>query len=274
MAVEQKWLAVPPRLFTANGSNLGIITIADDAGFKVKQRIVICATGLPSLQVQVKRVICPGTIIVGPLPEQLTASRQQGSSLLSVRSDISAYTVALGAFVYAEEQDKSKLKPDDIWQAVYDQEPTVALRHVMVDECGNYYTPTNPLPVAIDTSISIGAVEIKDPQGDILDVNTDGSINVVPTTVTLDPFIENITTVLANTEYSFTFPTDTRHWIIKNRGDARTQFAFNLGDSGIKFMTLWPGAVYHMDVNFGGKKIYFQTSKPNQVIEILHWTKV
>lgn len=129
MAIEQKWPAVAPRQLTSNGTTLGQINIADARGFKVKQRIVIGSSTQPSLQLQVKRVY-PTQLIVGPLVDT------QGKQGLTARQDISMYTVADGAYVFAEEQDKSKLKPDDIEQAVYEQEPTVAKRVVMVDQYG------------------------------------------------------------------------------------------------------------------------------------------
>jgi hypothetical protein len=179
MAVEQKWLAVPPQLFTADGSTLGIITVANTAGFKVKQRAVVSAVSQPDLQVQIKRVISQTQMIVGPLPESINpVNKRQGSQLLSVRSDLSAYTLAIGAYVYADEQEKAKLNPDDIWQAVYEQEPTVAIRTLQVDQWGNPYSNTNPVPVALESAITIGAVEIKGPSGDFMTVNPDGSINV------------------------------------------------------------------------------------------------
>lgn len=141
MAIEQKWAAVPPRLFTANGTSLGVITVEDTRGFKVKQHVVIKSNTQENKILQVKRVISRTQFIVGPL------AVKAGQSLLSVRENISAYTVADSAFVFAEEQDKSKLKPDDIEQAVYEQEPTVAKRVIPVDQEGNFYDEDNPLPI-------------------------------------------------------------------------------------------------------------------------------
>jgi hypothetical protein len=180
VAIEKKWASIAPRLFTVDGSAFGVVTIASDAGFKVKQHVVISAIGLPDLQAQVKRVLCPGQLILGPLPENISpVMKRQGNELLSVRSDLSAYTVALGSFIYAAEQEKAKLKPDDITQATYEQEPTLAVRSILVDECGNFYTPDNPLPATFTGTVTIGSVEIKDEDGDILEINPDGSINVV-----------------------------------------------------------------------------------------------
>jgi hypothetical protein len=165
MAIEKSWSAVAPQLFTADGTALGIVTVASTAGFKVKQTVVVVnppvfpATVPTQKQVQVKRVISSTQLIVGPLLSSLQpAYKQEGASLLSRREDISAFTVALGAYIYAEEQPKAVLKPDDIIQAVYDQEPAVAIRTTGVDQFGNYYTSTNPFPVNVITGGGGGTI--------------------------------------------------------------------------------------------------------------------
>src|SRR5271166_2542925 len=108
MAIEQSWGAVAPQLFAANGTTLGVVTIGNTAGFKVKQQIVISATGLPDLILQCKRVSSETQLIVGP------GGLKIGQSSLSARTDISAYTTALGAFIYAAEQPKVVVRPDDV----------------------------------------------------------------------------------------------------------------------------------------------------------------
>lgn len=140
MAIEKKWSAVPPRLFTVDGSANGLVTVSSTAGFKVKQAIVIAGTALPNLALQVKRVNSPNTLIVGLI------NPPQGQAFKGV--DISLYTTAANSYIYAEEQEKAKLKPDDIVQAVYDQEPAVAIRTLLVDQYGNYYDDNNPLPTS------------------------------------------------------------------------------------------------------------------------------
>lgn len=173
--IEKKWLAVAPQLFTADGNTEGVIPLANTFGFKVKQKVVLVNPNLPAnqqnLQLQVKRVY-KTKLIVGPIPTQ------QGQQSLTVRYDISAFTVADGSYVYAQEQDKSTLKPDDIVQAVYEQEPTVAIRTIFVDQNGDFYDEGNPLPIAFDGTVQVGNVTIQDDDGDELAINPDGSINV------------------------------------------------------------------------------------------------
>jgi hypothetical protein len=180
LAIEKSWEAVPPQLLTSNGTTLGVVNVASAAGFKVKQLVTI-ANAFPStlsVQAQIKRVVSPGQFIVGPVPLSLQpAYKQEGASLLSRRLDISAYTVSAGAYVYAAESPKVILPIPDIAQAVYEQEPTCAIRTTGVDQFGNFYTDSNPLPVAFDGTIAIGDVSIVE-GGNTMTVNTDGSINV------------------------------------------------------------------------------------------------
>lgn len=154
MAIEQSWSTVAPQAFTSDGTDLGVVTIGNTAGFKVKQQIIVSMPGLPDLTLQCKRVSSPTQLIVGPIPTK------QGQSLLSVRTDISAYTVLGGAFIYAEEQPKVVVKPDDIEKAVYEQEPTVGLRSVLVDQYGSFYTEVNPLPVSATINVSPGTIPL------------------------------------------------------------------------------------------------------------------
>lgn len=152
MAIEKKWLAIAPRLLSADGTAQGLILLNNTRDFRVKMRIVLQSSTKPALQLQVKRVTKAG-LIVGPPPQANT------QKALNERADVSAYLVADGAYVYAEEQDKSMLKPDDAEQATYEQEPVVAKRVIQVDQFGNFYETENPMPVRLtDGSVNIGTV--------------------------------------------------------------------------------------------------------------------
>lgn len=195
--LEKRLYAVPPQLFTADGTKDGVVTIA--AGgcslFKVKQKITITATGLPNLNLQIKQIDNDHNIQVGPVPY----GKPGVDTSIDARTDLSAYTVALGAFIYANEQKRQAIGPDEIARAIYEEEPTVAQRSVLVDECGNKINDTNPLPVTavFDGDVTVGDIRItacdNDPKvGDKhssvriagtncaneMAVNDDGSINV------------------------------------------------------------------------------------------------
>lgn len=163
MAIERLLESLGPVAFTANGAANGTVTVASTSGFKVKQSIVISAISLPTLTIEVKRVLSPTKMIVGPV---VTTGK-----FLS-RQDLSQYTLATSPTIRAEEQPKARLTPNDIIQAVYEQEPSVAIRTVGVDEFGNKWSVSNPIPV-----VSAGVAKSFDDV--ILTRDSDGDIILV-----------------------------------------------------------------------------------------------
>lgn len=172
MAIEKKWPAVAPRLFTANGTVHGVVTLQNARGFKVKQKVVVKSNTRPDLQLQVKRVY-PTQLILGPIPTK------QGEQPLTSRTDLTAYTTADGAYVYAEEQDKSTLKPDDILQAIYRQEPSTSIGVELTDEFGNPINSQNPLPttatISGDVTIGTDGFDPTDPDSMLATGSEDGT---------------------------------------------------------------------------------------------------
>lgn len=162
--LEKRFYAVPPQLFAANGTTDGVITIATDACtlFKVKQRVLIKATSLPTLLLEIKEIDGIGNIQVGPIAGTLKVPGQNTG--ISARTDISAYTTILGANISADQQPRPAIDFAEAMRAAYDEEPTVALRNVIVDECGNRITQVNPFPVNIypasDIAFSLGALTL------------------------------------------------------------------------------------------------------------------
>lgn len=144
---EKRWTAVSPQLFTSNGTPGGVITVMDSSLFKVKQQVNITANTLPNLNLEVKSVPNDVTIVVGPV----------GSNIFTY-SDISAYTTTLSSAISAIEQKRSSVPVEEINRAVYEEEPTVALRNVLVDKYGNKIDSNNPLPTTatISGDITIG----------------------------------------------------------------------------------------------------------------------
>lgn len=191
--LEKRFASVPPQAFTANGTDRGVITVADTRLFKVKQEVILMASALPNLDtIEVKKVISPTQLMVGPRNPDIRAY-----------TDVSLYTTAALSFIFSNEQKRPSIPMEEFWRAVYEEEPTVALRTMLVDKYGNDYRTENPLPVQLtDGSINIGTVNAElevqlshlddDPNsGDVHDsvrigdgkdelaVNDDGSINIV-----------------------------------------------------------------------------------------------
>src|SRR5580658_3045002 len=98
MALEKNLNAVPPVLLTADGSAHGVLTIVSTCGFYVKQQVTLQAPLLPPLTFEVKRVVDYTTLWLGIKGPQMTHN-----------VDLSAYTVAAGSFIFAEEQSKAAI---------------------------------------------------------------------------------------------------------------------------------------------------------------------
>lgn len=292
MALEKSLFAVSPQLFTSDGTEDGRITITGACELlKVKQKVKVSGTALDQLDLEVKRVV-GDTVHLGP----------QGGPI-SDRTDLSAYTTAAASFIYAIEQKRPSIPFEEYMRAVYAEEPTVATRVFNVDECGNPYTVDNPFPVQLsDGSINIGTVNAElevqlshldnDPDAgdvhdsvrigdgtDLLEINPDGSINVVGVTEAPNtPTIAIVSAPTANTEVSYVIPTGTNRLFFRvRRGVAKSKFAFVSGDTnGSDYVTLMPGNFWMEDGldTVAGLTLYIQTNKPSQEIEVLTWQHV
>jgi len=153
---EKKLKAVTSQLLTSNGTSYGAITIADSSLLVVKQKILLTATTLPNLILEIKRVEDDGiTIHLGPVKSDI---RQ--------RTNLSAYTTLLLSAIEAPEQERPSIPEEQVERLTYQEEPVVARRSFIVDCFGRPFTSKNPFPVQISDGI------------DNIEINTDGSINV------------------------------------------------------------------------------------------------
>lgn len=83
--------------------------------------------------------------------------------------------------------------------------------------------------------------------------------------------VTNVTCTLANTEYSFTLPVDTKKFKLRARGLSRIQIADITGNTSTTYFTIWPGDCYEDDLITSSAVIYFETSKAAEIIEIITW---
>ena len=104
-----------------------------------------------------------------------------------------------------------------------------------------------------------------------------GGLPATPVTVTSltadTPTVANVAVLLANTEYSYTFPTSTKRYMMANRDSGTLKYSFSSGTSGTQYITLYPGdaAVADLLDTTAGFTVYFQSTKASQTVEILSW---
>lgn len=151
MAIERKWEGVS-QFFVNNGTLNGIIVVPDASGFFAKQKVTLTSDTQPAKQYEVRRVT-PTSVQVGEINTQFTTY-----------ADVTAYTIADNAKITAPEQDKPTLKPDDIWQAIYQRDPAVALRNLLVSKFGIPIDTVVDLEgrtrLAVDAAVSVEGLAV------------------------------------------------------------------------------------------------------------------
>jgi len=89
------------------------------------------------------------------------------------------------------------------------------------------------------------------------------------------PMVANQTLTVADTEYSYTLPNDTRSFFLRARNNRKIQVAFEEGTSGSTYFSVGEGITYYEDELYvsGGKPVtlYFQCAIAGEVLEIVLW---
>jgi hypothetical protein len=187
MAIEKRLYAIPSQLLTLDGQSNGLISLPDSTLFKVKQVIFLASSTQSPIELEVKRIDDGSSIWVGPK-----------TGPIDIRFNASAFLVADGAFVFANEQARPGVPEQVIPRAVFEEEPTLAIRSIGVDKLGNPWSAANPMPVHVDGDINVGDINVRlshldnvpNPGDiadsirvgdgtDVLQINADGSVNVI-----------------------------------------------------------------------------------------------
>jgi hypothetical protein len=139
--MEKRFKAVAPQLLIVDGDVYGLVSVSNTKLFKVKQIVKLQIPGSDSLTVEIKRIESSTVMYVGPV----------GGSIDN-RNNTSGFTVASGAFVYADEQMRPKIPEQEVERNTYEEEPVVARRVILVDTLGNSIDNGNPLPIVDDVA--------------------------------------------------------------------------------------------------------------------------
>ena len=237
---ERRWPSVIQNPISINPST-GVITMTSTIGLHPKQTITL-SLGADNIKVEVKRVQSSTSITVVPFERKKVITFDK--FLLTINP-------FNGGSLTAPEQERNKIGSDVAIKNSYAEEPTVGLRVNQVDYWGCQYDKDNPFPVFIpDSSVSV----------------------TVPKSTT--PFVLNVTIAVKNTEESFNVPANTKSISFQARKDGLIKYAFSVGDSETTYKTVDPGAeevLGDLDL-ITPLTVYFQTTKDNDVLEVLYWT--
>jgi len=144
--IEKFYKAINAVAITASGTINGKLTLATTLNFKVKMRVLLEDPVAPDIALEVKRVNSSNELELGPIGQSIQK-----------RTDLSAYSAT--STLRSILQKRPDIPLQEIERAVFEEEPTVALRVKPVDPFGNSYTVENPIPVQLsDGSINIGTV--------------------------------------------------------------------------------------------------------------------
>lgn len=132
---EKRLYAVAPQSLTSNGTADGRLTVAFSSLFTVGQIVGLRSNTLQPIELKINRIPDSTTILLGPVDKPIQN-----------RSDISGYTVADGAVIFANEQQRPKIPEQEIERNTYQEEPVVARRVIAVDSMGDMYGDDNPIP--------------------------------------------------------------------------------------------------------------------------------
>lgn len=151
MAIERKWEAVL-QPFVNNGTQQGVIVVPDATGFFAKQKVTLTSNTQQPKVYEVRRVT------------QFTVQVGEVGSQFEQYANITNYTIADLATITAPEQQKPTIKPDEIWQAIYQKDPAVALRNLLVNKFGVAVDTVTDIDgrtrLAVDAAVSIDGLAV------------------------------------------------------------------------------------------------------------------
>lgn len=85
--------------------------------------------------------------------------------------------------------------------------------------------------------------------------------------------VRNIPITLADTEQSHTFPALTKCFMLETRGQGKLKLAFDSGQSGVEYKTIYSGGFYISPlIGSASTTIFFQSPTAGLILELTSWT--
>lgn len=144
---EKKW---PTLILSPIQVVNGKIVVSDIERLHTKQEVVISKAGEPVLKAEVKRILSDTEFYVGPLNQPIQRYFKH--------SELIAYD---GGTITMSEQNRNPIASEYVLRAVYEEEPAVALRNLLVDSYGQYYNDKNPFPVRIKDAVIEASLNVQ-----------------------------------------------------------------------------------------------------------------
>jgi hypothetical protein len=86
------------------------------------------------------------------------------------------------------------------------------------------------------------------------------------------PNTQNISASSNATEYSYTFPANTKKFLIRARGNSILKIAYVLNGTSSNYVTINPGNTFREEnIILPSTTIYFKASKNGEIVEIQSW---
>lgn len=84
--------------------------------------------------------------------------------------------------------------------------------------------------------------------------------------------IYNVNIISAGSEQSQALPASTKNFLLRSRNKGKVQLAYTVGGSGTNFVTIPAGSSFVDRQFYLSQTIYFQSTKPGDVIEIIAYS--
>lgn len=246
MSIEKRWGAIPAVSFLLDGTIDGLVTLDTPVDLHTKQIIFLTSNTQPTKQLQVKRVLSKTQILVGLL-----------TTKINVYENVSAYTILDSAALFALEQPRPDIPAIEHERAVYEEEPVVAKRMILVDDTGEKFNSTNRFPVEAvitvppvqvdieafsptpDSILAVGTEDgTKTGTKHVLKVNPDGSLAISLTQVSgiVKSVFNEITLVasgLTETILTYTVPVAKNNYLLKVEASGTNIATYNLSINSV-----------------------------------------
>lgn len=172
MANQRFWAAIPSLSFISNGGTEGQVSILSTHNVKVKMLAYIKSDTQPQKQYEVKAVLNSTDLVLGP---KGGAMRGKDSTV-----DVSAYLTLDNSVFNVDIQERPNIILNEIDRAVYEEEPTMAIRTIDVDPFGKIRSDDNPIPTKNISTWDTADIS-RDSEDDITKVEFSKNSSIVET---------------------------------------------------------------------------------------------